>query len=230
MSGTGSSSKSAAQSAAGVVSVNRPHMIHILPLAIVESDVRRRSDHRFRTGNRIRAVLLDKGPHPGSRNKLTAREGRTGLAGFAVLFSIVAASGCSDESDRELDDLASARALWSRAAPASYAFDYLRSCFCPSVSPVRIEVRDGLVVEVVDLDAAQIVPPERNEEYPTIEELFVELDGLIREEPYSLEVRYDVAFGFPAFVSVDIDERIADEEFSYTVDGFVRRAAEKRHP
>ncbi len=130
-------------------------------------------------------------------------------------------AACSTEEDERLDDLAAARSLWIANAPGAYDFNYLRSCFCPDVFPARVYVVDGVVTLVRNLETSTPLPEERNDDFPTVDQLFNELDALIRLEPHQLEVRYDQQLGYPSFVSVDIEERMVDEEFSYTVDDLV---------
>ena len=150
-----------------------------------------------------------------------ARHGPKAVAGTAIMFvvcSVPMVTACGSEDDGRLDDLAAARLLWIADAPATYEFNYLRLCFCPNVSPARILVDGGLVIRVIDVESSTTLPAERNAEFPTIEELFIELDDLIRLDPFRLEVQYDPELGYPSFVSVDIEERVVDEEFSYTVE------------
>lgn len=128
---------------------------------------------------------------------------------------------CSTKEDERLDDLAAARSQWIADAPGAYDFTYLRSCFCPDVFPARVYVDDGVVNLVVDLESSLPLPTERNDDFPTVDQLFNELDELIRLEPFELEVRYDPELGYPSYVNVDIEERMVDEEFSYTVEDLI---------
>ena len=120
--------------------------------------------------------------------------------------------------------LAAARSVWIAAAPATYEFTYSRLCFCLVEFPARVHVDAGVVTRVVDLQSSETLPAERNAGFPTVEELFIELDDLIRLEPFRLEVQYDPELGYPSFVSVDIEERVVDEEFSYTVEDLAASA------
>jgi hypothetical protein len=144
---------------------------------------------------------------------------RSGFLLCICLVPLVAA--CSSETDERLDDLAAARSQWIANAPAAYDFTYLRSCFCPDVIPARVYVDAGVVALVVDTQTSVPLPADRNDDFPTVEQLFNELDQLIRREPFQLEVRYDPELGYPSFVSVDIEERMVDEEFSYTVEDLI---------
>ncbi len=157
------------------------------------------------------------------------RRGRDVIARISILLAVcsiplAAACGSDSEEDRLLDELAAARSVWISAAPATYEFTYLRLCFCPNVSPARILVDGGLVIRVIDVESSTTLPAERNTEFPTVEELFIELDELIRLDPFQMEVQYDPELGYPSFVSVDIEERVVDEEFSYTVEDLTASA------
>jgi len=143
-----------------------------------------------------------------------------------LLCALVGISGCDDGGDERLDRLNAAWASWTAAAPGDYRFDYRRSCFCPFVEEVRVFVGDGSVAKVTSLETLEPLPEERNADFPTVDELFLELDRLIRANPHFLQVEYDPEFGFPSFADVDIEERIADEEFSYTVRNFDRVPAD----
>ena len=145
--------------------------------------------------------------------------GRSGFLLGLCLVPLVAA--CSSEEDERLDDLAAARSQWIADAPGTYDFTYLRSCFCPDVFPARVRVDAGVVTLVVDQESSTALPTERNDDFPTVDQLFNELEELIRLEPFHLEVRYDQQLGYPSYVGVDIEERMVDEEFSYTVEDLV---------
>jgi hypothetical protein len=145
------------------------------------------------------------------------RRQRLGAALPLLLLSLLCIAGCRDPGDERLDRLSSARTTWVSSAPVDYAFQYHRSCFCPFVGRVRVMVSSGFVTEVFDLDAALPLPAERWDEFPTIDALFAELEDLIGNDPFRLEVEYDPVLGYPRFVEADIEERVVDEEFSYTV-------------
>lgn len=145
---------------------------------------------------------------------------RSALTRALPLCALIGVPGCAEPGDERLDRLNAAWALWNATAPADYRFDYRRSCFCPDVEEVRIGVADGIVVRVTRLETLEPLPAERNPEFPTIDALFVELDQLVRADPHVLDVEYDREFGFPASAEVDIEERMVDEEFAYTVREF----------
>jgi len=137
-----------------------------------------------------------------------------------LISALVGIAACDEPGDERRDRLNAAWDRWGTAAPAEYRFDYRRICFCPVIEELRITVADGLVVQVTSRDTGELIPDERYPDVPTIDGLFVEIDQLIRADPYHLEVEYDPEYGYPAALEVDIEERMADEEFAYTVREF----------
>jgi hypothetical protein len=137
-----------------------------------------------------------------------------------VILAHVPVSACDEGGDERLDQLEAARVRWTASAPADYAFDYRRTCFCPFTNEVRVEVASSIVVRVTEVETSVVLPEDQLAGFPTIEGLFVELHQLILGEPHLLEVEYDPLLGFPARVQVDIEEYAVDEEFGYTVANF----------
>jgi hypothetical protein len=75
--------------------------------------------------------------------------------------------------------------------------------------PLKVEVRDGVAVSVVDAQG-HVVSPESDDDfrnyYPaafTIPGLFSVAQGLIDKKPPSITVSYDPALGYPAYIWID---------------------------
>ncbi len=134
-----------------------------------------------------------------------------------MLLPLLLWAACDSEQDERLDRLHASRSVWLDAALPDYEFTWQRMCFCPLLPPVRVLVDGNAIVRVADAETSAPLPADRHDDFPTIDALFDELEELIRRDPHRLEVTYDPELGYPSSVSVDIDERIADEEFSYTV-------------
>ncbi|UCC75012.1 MAG: hypothetical protein JSV86_10800 [Gemmatimonadota bacterium] len=137
---------------------------------------------------------------------------------YALLALATAASACSDVTglERELEDN---RALWESEGPASYSFDYHVVCYClPEVTrPVTITVQHGEVVSVTYVDTGEPVDTPCLCDYPTVDDLFDEIESVLAEDPYSVRVDYDPELGYPADFFVDYDLQIADEEWGFDV-------------
>jgi uncharacterized protein DUF6174 len=139
--------------------------------------------------------------------------------GLAVLLAALAAGGCASPTDgsgvprSERERFEQNRALWRAQGVASYRFEYRHICFCvPSVTdPVAIVVRSGDVASITYLTTGAPVPPERFDQFLTVEELF-ELAGQALEEAASVTIEYDPTFGYPTRLDIDWRREIADDE------------------
>ena len=197
--------------------MNRPHISGIF---LSGAEARRKG---VRTEGRPEAWMFR---HDGAGRAGPNRRRTNPIPGAAaaqrclLVSALVGFAACDEPGDERLDRLNAAWARWRATGSADYRFDYRRSCFCPVVEEVRISVADGIVVQVTSRDTGEPIPEARYADFPTIDGLFVELDQLIGADPHLLEVEYDLDYGYPAAMEVDIEERIADEEFAYTVRDF----------
>ncbi|MFN2567696.1 MAG: DUF6174 domain-containing protein [Gemmatimonadaceae bacterium] len=89
---------------------------------------------------------------------------------------------------------------WQALGPRSYSYDLRRVCFCgpDAVTPARVEVRDGRVV-----DARALVMPR-----PLLLELFDTIDALfaraieMAESGGPVVVSYHPTLGYPTFLEI----------------------------
>lgn len=128
-------------------------------------------------------------------------------------------SGCSNAVGPAEHELEEARSRWETAALDDYRFDYALRCFCtpPSLVPVRIDVRDDRVVAVEPLDPDR-GPILAEEEYPTVDELFVRVEEALERDPHEVvRLQFDAALGYPADIFFDFREQVADEESGFAV-------------
>lgn len=137
--------------------------------------------------------------------------------GVAVLLAGSLLPGCSNPLAPERAALAENVQKWTAAAIDDYAFEYRLNCFCggPGVRPVRIEVQAGSVVAVSSLDGG---PPDSYDlsEYPTVPDLFADVEDSLARKPFSVRVEYDVALGYPREFFADFEENAVDEEFGFS--------------
>lgn len=141
---------------------------------------------------------------------------------YATLALACATSGCSDPTGPERE-LEANRELWEAVGPASYVFDYHVVCYCPPeiTRAVMIEVEDDAVVAANYVDTGEPVDPFVPEEFPTVDDLFDEIESALAGDPYSLEAVYDPELGYPTQVFIDFEENIADEEWGFVVSRLV---------
>lgn len=149
---------------------------------------------------------------------------RIGVRRLGVCLLLLAAYGCGDDPlAPDQQALADARARWEAAGPSAYTYHYRLSCFCPPqlLETARVSVSDGQVTAVHLLDSDAPAPPDTYDLYETVEGLFERLAVALASDPAVFDVTYDGTFGYPTSARVDISERIADEEYSFTASDLV---------
>ncbi len=125
---------------------------------------------------------------------------------------LVAAIGC----DSEPTELEHNRSVWARTGAQDYQITVERSCFCPDVSPIRVTVEGGDVVEAVRLvpDDPQTLAPSDYEDWFTIEGLFDVAEEAL-DDADEVTVDFDVDHGFPTAIEIDWMAEAIDDEASY---------------
>ncbi len=124
------------------------------------------------------------------------------LIGVIAAIAVLSAASCSpvagptgDGSGSEME-LRTRWLQWRALGPRSYSYELRRSCFCTvdAITPARVEVRDGRVVDIRALATGEPLPLRF---VPTIDSLFAwaiaeaERDGHV-------EVMYDQRLSYPA--------------------------------
>lgn len=136
---------------------------------------------------------------------------------MAVVLTACASVGAAS-SDFDI-----ARDKWQDAGVSHYRFNLNISCFCIFTQdmPLIIEVQDGQVVSMEYQSGNEIDPSnlELFQRYETIDKIFAELETALVEAD-SVTVEYDETYGFPAQVSIDLDQQMADEEIYLTISDF----------
>jgi hypothetical protein len=80
-------------------------------------------------------------------------------------------------------------------------------------------VRDGLVVSAVDPDTNEPIDPPLNG-FPTIEDLFDEIQDAIDRDADNIDATYDESFGYPVQVFIDWIRNAIDDEMSFQVSDY----------
>ena len=91
--------------------------------------------------------------------------------------------------------------------------------------PLTVEVKDGVVISVINAHGKTVVPyllglKNLSPEEPTIPGLFAFIDREYRENPPEINVTYDPTFGFPATIYIDPYTEPCCAEFTITVSDF----------
>ncbi len=129
------------------------------------------------------------------------------LSGSALPAEVVRVQGASN-----------ARQKWELAHPQNYSFVLERNCYCAGPARVRVQVRQGKVVAVEDLESGRRYTDEGTlKNYPTIEDLLALIDKALQRRPDNLTITYDRRYGYPSRIYIDYSYRLADEEVDYRI-------------
>lgn len=133
------------------------------------------------------------------------------LAHLAILSCLVTASQAHALPQAELDAW---RSKWDGQQLDDYGYRFQRSCFCfgEFAREVIVRVEDGAVVSATD---TQTLLPFDISIFPSVNGLFDELQSAVDYPAAFISADFDATLGYPNRVSIDLDERIADEEIYF---------------
>ncbi|MCZ6819132.1 MAG: DUF6174 domain-containing protein [Calditrichaeota bacterium] len=134
-----------------------------------------------------------------------------------VVFLLMAAL-CSCEQKVVNPQTESTPSEWEALNIDDYEIDQRVNCFCatpPANRFHKITVRDDKIVSAVDLQDGQVLPEKDFAFFKTISELVEFVDSIDRDRVAVYDVRNDSTHGFPTFIYIDFDSRLADEEIGY---------------
>jgi hypothetical protein len=144
---------------------------------------------------------------------------------ITVLFLVLILTACAPSAETGTE-LSRNQQKWQDANVNHYSMQLSVTCFCPvaGVMPMTVEIQDGEVVSLVDVngDAISVTDPLNDliQKYVTIDRIFAELASASVQEAERLEVAYDPTYGFPTEVTIDFVEQVADDELYLSVTGF----------
>jgi hypothetical protein len=137
---------------------------------------------------------------------------------FIVFVLVLLLSACSGGA------LHSNREKWDSQAVSHYRFNLSIGCFCPyhEIMPLTIEVKDGQVVSMTDVNGQTVREEFRAnfEEAATVERLFAIVEEAASGGADEVKVEYDATYGFPSSISIDYIKEAMDDEISYHVLNF----------
>jgi hypothetical protein len=145
-------------------------------------------------------------------NKLaTWRNGGVLLSAGVLLLAVLPSAGLA-LTQAELD---MNRNLWNAQGP-DYTFFVQRSCFCAPdhTRPAWVDVRNDLITTVRDAETLESLDPHS---FPTIDDLFGELQSALDRPAYVVEAQFHAGLGYPTSISIDLEELLADDVMSYVV-------------
>lgn len=117
------------------------------------------------------------------------------------LVLLLALSACDSPTDPGAA-LEVHRRIWERQGIDDYRYEFSRICNCaPRGFAVRVEVRDGQVVDVRDQESGQTVPQEIRAQVRTVDALF---DRIIQAQAggQATSVEYHPTMGYPTVAEI----------------------------
>ena len=129
------------------------------------------------------------------------------LLAITAAAAVISAASCSAipgpaaaEGGDSVRDLRLRWAQWRAVGPGSYSYELRRNCFCTpeAVTPARVEVRDGRVVDARAVATGHALPIAL---FEPIDSLFARaIEAAERGGP--VDARYDARLGYPTWLEV----------------------------
>ena len=115
-----------------------------------------------------------------------------------------------------------AQAKWKRTQPPHYSYQLQRSCFCMPdyLKPIMIRVFKGKVQQATVMPEGKPLSTARKSEAIPMEGAFKLIQEAINRRAAKITVTYHAQYGYPKQISVDYDQRMADEELYLTINNF----------
>ena len=141
------------------------------------------------------------------------------LAAVVAAFNLLTA--CELDSNKVLENLNENRAKWESANIDTYQFEYSISCNCLDEDTLLrlVVVNAGEVVSQTIIKSHVALPLDQGRA-ESIAELF-ELIAYEESRAESVTVEYDPDLGYPTKINVDIEKRIADDEYTLYISNVV---------
>jgi hypothetical protein len=136
----------------------------------------------------------------------------------APALALVLVSSCSQPMEVTRERTIAMR-RWVTTAPPSYEVVVGRDCFCfpDATRDVVVRVRDGQVESRHYADTGAEVPAAFAALFPTVPELFAIIVEAEVHNAAGVDAQYDPRYGYPAFVFIDHEATLADDEIGYTM-------------
>ena len=144
------------------------------------------------------------------------------LSRFSLVIALLVLAACGDGSIVGSSDvtLRLARARWESSGADSYEMTVRRICFCVFTEPVRITVRDGVIVSRIIVLTEDPLPAQYAASYPDVPGLFAVIEHARANGADAVDTAFDESYGFPTEIWIDWKKGSADDEVAYRTEGF----------
>jgi hypothetical protein len=115
--------------------------------------------------------------------------------------------------DGERRQIREARRIWEDGRPPSYEMTFIIRCFCAVGTP------GGTAVTVVGDDPPADLPASASQ--ITVDGLYgLLLESWLQRSVDEFYFEFNPVMGFPEYISIDLDQDTADDEFTFFMVGF----------
>jgi Family of unknown function (DUF6174) len=143
---------------------------------------------------------------------------------FIVLTLALAACTAVGNAMGNQSEIEQNKEKWQDANISHYRYNLFISCFCVfnEDMPLIIEVQDGKVVSMEFQSGKEIDQSllELFNKYATIDRIFADVEAGLNGAADHVVVKYDTTYGFPAEVTIDVEQQAADDELYLTISNF----------
>lgn len=113
------------------------------------------------------------------------------------------------------------RALWELKGIDNYSFTFHRfTFFMPEEEDIVVTVEAGQVVSAFYTPSGEALSDSRVKNLATIDDLFDMVQDAINKQVYELQVKYDSEYGYPAYIFINVEAEMYDEEMAYRIMSF----------
>tara|TARA_R110002073_G_scaffold14998_1_gene60129 strand:- start:53022 stop:53477 length:456 start_codon:yes stop_codon:yes gene_type:complete len=141
-----------------------------------------------------------------------------------ILFIFLISCSSDDDLSKENTEFVKAIEKWQSFGYENYMITERISCYCYGVLVKDVFVQNG-VKEKVEFDESMLPEGQTYEDVfnhsKTIEDAFLFIDNLLKQNPDGLTIEYDAEYGFPTVISIDYNFNMVDDEVAYLYNNFV---------
>jgi hypothetical protein len=107
--------------------------------------------------------------------------------------------------------------LWNGLGMDYYEFIQVRYCFCMNGGvPFAVQVKDDVVVSVVNTSNGEVVPENQWSMFLTIDGLFGQVQTAINVKHLIMDLQFDAVYHYPSDVSIDHIRMAVDDEMAWS--------------
>jgi len=141
---------------------------------------------------------------------------------FSITILLMCIGCSSDDTNDQQQNLDNNQAKWESLNITDYSFTQRQICFCvpETVQPTVLLVQDNQTVLSYSAQEEVITAKQFRSSFLKVDELFTRVNALI-DNSESLTVEYHPTYGYPTLISVDIDKKMADDEYSIHSESFI---------